>query len=304
MSRNPTVLGCLLITLVCSVAAAQTKYRTAREAFGVGAVFYNARNYEQSREPFEAALKLAPDDKYRIKVYEALLASYRLLPDSDKMIEACEFIIEKSERSAQQSLTRRSLLGFVYQRGQIDVLAKRHEDRLKKKAKDRTSLYILSELYARAKPDPERAIKYTNQLNKVDGSGDAPVDVLQSGNLARQYTRARQYKQAAELYEKIAPLDDKLAAWNWKEAAQCWLKHGDEKRALAAAKKSHGSEAEARNDQLAHFWHRNLGDVLLATGEAKLAVGHFEKAVELTKIDGYIKGTKESLAKARKQAGQ
>jgi tetratricopeptide (TPR) repeat protein len=180
---------------------------------------------------------------------------------------------------------------------------KRYDKRLKKDENDRTALYVLSELYARAKQDPEKAIEFTHRLNKVDGKDDAPVDVLQSGNLARQYTAARKYQEAAELYAKIAPLDEKLAAWHWKEAAQSWLKLGDKKKALEAAKKSHESMPEARNDQLAHHWHRGLGDVLLATGEAKLAVGHFEKAIELTKIDGYVKDTQASLAEARKQAG-
>ncbi len=305
MSRSRTVTSCvLLLTFVCCVANAETKYQSAREAYSVGAAFYNSRNYEASREPFEAALKLAPDDAYRVKVYEALLASYRLLPDSKKMIEASEFIIERAEQDAKKSLTRRSLLAFAFQRGKIDDLAKRYEDRLKKDEKDRMALYILSELYARAKRDPEKAIAYTNRLNKLDGKDDAPIDVRQSGNLAMQYSRARKYKEAAELYEKIAPHDEKLAAWNWKEAASCWLKDGDEKKALAAAKESHESIPEARNDQLAHFWHRNLGDVLLATGEAKLAVGHYEKAIKLTTIEGYVQGTQASLTKAREQAGE
>lgn len=298
------VSSVLLILMLCGATSAETTYKTAREAYGVGAAFYNARNFEASREPFEAALKMAPDDAYRVKVYEALLASYRLLPESDKMIEACEFIVEKSDQDAKKSLTRRALLSFAFQRGKIDELAKRHEDRLKKDKADRTSLYILSELYANAKRDPEKAIEYTNRLNKVDGKDDAPVDVRQGGNLAMQYARARKFKEAAELYEKIAPHDEKLAAWNWKEAASNWLKAGDEKKALAAAKKSHESIPEARNDQLAHFWHRNIGDVLLATGEAKLAIGHYEKAIELTNIDGYVKGTQASLVKAREQAGR
>ncbi len=305
MLRSRTLMSCiLLISLACCVANAETKYKSAREAYGVGAAFHNSRNYESSREPFEAALELAENDAYRVKVYEALLASYRLLPKSDKMVEACEFIIDNAEHDAKKSLTRRSLLGFMYQRGKIDDLAKRYEKRLKKDEDDRAALYVLSELYATAKRDPEKAIAYANRLNKVDGKQESPIDVLQSGNLARQYSRAKKFKEAAELYEKIAPHDEKLAAWNWKEAASCWLKDGNEAKALAAAKKSHTSSPEARNDQLAHFWHRNLGDVLLATGEAKLAIDHYEKAIKFTTNDGYVEGTQESLAKAREQASE
>lgn len=196
MSRLQSNFACLLLcSSFCGLVSAEAKYKSADEAFGVGAVFYNSRNFEASREPFEAALKMAPDDKFRLKVYEALIPSYRLLRDSDKMIRACEFIIENSDRSAQQSLTRTSLLGFVYQRGLTDDLIKAHEKRLKKDKDDRTSLYILSELYARVKRDPQKAIEYTNRLSKVDGNDDAPVDVLQSGNLARQYMAAGNTKR-------------------------------------------------------------------------------------------------------------
>lgn len=39
------------------------KYTTDKEAFAVGAAFYNSRNFKASREPFEAALKLTKDDE-------------------------------------------------------------------------------------------------------------------------------------------------------------------------------------------------------------------------------------------------
>lgn len=40
-----------------------TKYTSAQEAFAVGAAYYNSRNYKSAREPFEAVLALAKDDK-------------------------------------------------------------------------------------------------------------------------------------------------------------------------------------------------------------------------------------------------
>ena len=45
-------------------------------------------------------------------------------------------------------------------------------------------------------------------------------------------------------------------------------------------------------------------DVFLATGEPKLAIPHFEKAIEHTDIDGYIKSSREGLEQAKQQAGE
>src|SRR5713101_7720028 len=72
------------------------KYDSADQAFRVGSAFRAGREYAKSQEPLEAALKLAPDDKYRLKVYQALIEAYRQLPDIDKMVEANEFILAKS----------------------------------------------------------------------------------------------------------------------------------------------------------------------------------------------------------------
>ena len=283
---------------------AQAKFQNAEEAWRVGVAFYNSRNYAASREPFEAALKMAPDDKFRLKVNEALIASYRLLPEPDKMFGACEYVIEKSESVAKKSIVRRSLIGFSYQRGKIDDLIKRHEDRLKKNAKDRTSLYILAEVYSGAKSNPQKAIEYTQRLAKADGNKGKPVSVRLSASLAQQFIKARDYRKGAELYEKIAPQDESLAAWHWMESASAWLKAGEKQKALAAAKKSHESRPEKRSDLLTHFWHKGLADVFLATDDANLAIEHYKKAIKTTKIDGYIKSSKAGLKVAKEKARQ
>jgi tetratricopeptide (TPR) repeat protein len=285
-------------------ADAETTYATADEAFSAGAKLYNQGNYAGSREPFEAALRLAPDDKFRVKVYDALLAAYRHDPKIDPFVEACEFILEKSDSAAKRSLTRRALLSFVNERGKVDDLAKRYEERLQEDPDDRTSLYVLSELYSRLKRNPKRAVEVTERLAKLAEKAGQPLDVLEQANLAGQYVSAKKFKEGAELYEKIAPLDEKLAAWHWKEAAAAWLATGDKARALAAAKHSADSAPEERSDQLAHFWRRGLGDVFLAVGEPKLAIPHYEAAIEKTAIQGYIDACKKSLAEARAKAGE
>jgi len=289
--------------VLCSEARAQTKFQSAEEAWRVGAAFHSSGNYAASREPFEAALQLAPDDNFRLKVYEALLPAYRMLPEPGKFVEASDFIITKSRSAAQRSLARRSLLAFVYQRGKADDLAKRYEEVLKKDEHHRTALYILSELYARVKENPKRAAELTERLVKLDRKEGKPLDVAQSAALAGHYVKAKRFTQGAELYEKIAPLDKKLAAWHWKEAASAWLQAGNRAKALAAAKKSSESAPEQRSDLLAHFWHRGVADVFLATGEPKLAIQHYEKAIQNTDIEGYLQACKKSLAEARAKAG-
>lgn len=287
------------------IEKAKSKYKSAEEAFGVGAAHYNSRNFAASREPLEAALILAPekDAKYRIKVYEALLASYRQIETSEQLIAACEYIIQNSDRDAERSLTRSSLMSFIHERGKVDPFIKRHEERLKKNPKDRLSVYLLSEVYTRVRENPERSVELLKQLAVLDGKkpGEA-VDVNTSAKLAMQYIRAKEYQKGAELYEQLAPLDENLAAWHWKEAAAAWLKLKQNEKALAAAKKSLEAPPEKRNELLTHFWHRGLGDVFLAVGEPKLAIPQFEKAIETTKIEGYIKDCKSSLAEAREKA--
>jgi tetratricopeptide (TPR) repeat protein len=152
------------------------------------------------------------------------------------------------------------------------------------------------------KNDPLRAADLIERLAKIDQKPGQPVNVLQTANLAQQYVRAKKFKEGAELYQQIAPLDEKLAAWHWKEAASAWLKAGEHKKALAAAKQSDASPPEARNDQLAHFWHRGLADVFLAAGEPKIAILHYEKAIQKTNIQGYIDDCKKSLAEAKAKA--
>jgi tetratricopeptide (TPR) repeat protein len=304
-------LGLALVALVScwgagvrAQAPAPVTYQNADEAWAVGVAFHNSRNVAASIAPFEAALKLAPDDAFRLKVYDALLSGYRTLPDSRKFVEACEFIISKNPSAPAQSLTRRALLGFATERGQIDELVKRYDGLLRQDPHHRMALFILCEIYAQVKRDAPRAAELTERLAKLDQQSGKPQDPRQMASLASQYTKAKKFREGAELYEKIAPLDAKLAAWHWKEAAAAWLAAGDKAKALAAAAKAEQCTPEQRNDQLAHFWHRGLADVYLAVGEPKLAIPHYEQAIAKTQIQGYVDACKASLAEAQAKAGK
>lgn len=278
--------------------ASTDKYTNADEAYGIGAAMYNAGNVAGSRDPFEAALKMAPDDKFRIKVYRALIASYRQQAEIDKFVDAMDFIITKSDSAAERSLARTDLLSFVHQRGKTNDLAKRYEAVLTKDGKNVTALYILSDLYADLKRDPKRSSDLLERLAKVSADSNEKLNVADSAKLAQQYVNQSKFKEGAMLFEKIAPLDEKLAAWHWKEAAQAWIKANDKPRALKAAKAAIEAGPEKRGDLLLHFWHRALGQVFLETGEPVLAAEHFEAAIKSTTIEGYAKDTKAELAKA------
>jgi tetratricopeptide (TPR) repeat protein len=295
------------------------KYSTDKEAFGVGAAFYNSRNFKASREPFEAVLKLTKDDELRLKTNESLLQAYRLIPEFEPFRDAAEYVISNATRDAQRSLTRRSFVGFSYQRGQIDNLINRYEKRLKKNSDDYLSVYMLSEIYQRAKSNPQRAIAMIKQLevlNKVrnpsrDGKSDTKLPPAEAAKIARaksklamQYARSKDYKNAAKVYLEIAPLDPSTQAWNLKEAASALLKLGKKKEALRVALEADKAKPEARNDQLAQFFHRNLGNILLSLNEPARAVPHFKIALEKNKNPGYVEGIESSLARAVEQSEQ
>lgn len=284
-------------------AQAQSKYKDYQEAFSAGARAYNARKFAEAQEPFEAALELTKETRDKLRIYGALMSSYRLEKDIEKMTTAVEYIITNSTSAAEQSLTRRSYMSFIHERGRTDDVVKRYEERLKTDPKNWTALFLLSEIYAELKKEPTKSAELVERLAALDKQSGKPVNVLQQAQLAQQYVKAKKFKEGAELYESIAPLDEALAAWHLKDAADAWLKAGDSKKAIAAAKKSEESKPESRSEQLTYFWHKSLADTFLKAGEPKSAIPHYEKAIEKTKIDGYLKDCQAKLAEAKMKAG-
>ncbi|RLS52007.1 MAG: hypothetical protein DWH91_17625 [Planctomycetota bacterium] len=284
-----------------SVSLMAQEYATAREAYSVGAAFHNAGSYAKAQAPLEAAIQLSEDVEFRVECYRALLASYRLLEKGDKMATAVDYILEHSQRSAEKSLTQRSYLSFLHQRGLAEEAAKRYEERYKANAQDATALSMLVELYGQLLDKPDRAAELTRQLQVlVPPDPKNPLNVLKQAELGRQLTKAGRHQEAAELYEKIAPTDPKLAAWHWKEAAAAWMKVKQSDKAQLAALESSKCEPESRNDQLTYFWSRQLADILVETGEYELAIRHYELALGKTTIDGYKKDTQAKLDETRR----
>jgi tetratricopeptide (TPR) repeat protein len=296
----------------------QGKYQSAKEAFGVGVAFYNARNYKEAREPLEAFVQMTNDPKERLKAYRALFQSYRLIPEFEPFQKAAEYVIERTESDAERSLIRSSFISFAFQRGQLDSLAKRYEARLAEDRDNFLSVYMLSEIYTTDDRNPKRAIELLQQLEKLNAakrltsvsdtkaanSAEGVKIAREKAKLARQYSQANEHLKAAELYAEIAPLDSTTQAWNFKDAAAAYLKAGNKEKALEMALAAEKAKPEARNDQLTHFFHRNLGDVFMQLAKPKQAIPHYEIAVQKTNIEGYVKDTKASLQEAIELSGK
>jgi len=300
-------LGYWLTAVVVVTAAptgnAQDKYKSYKEAASAGAKFVNSGNLAAAREPLEAAFKLANTDREKLDAQRALLVPYRELQEIGPMQGAAEYIIANSEQAAERSLTRGTVLAFVQKRGKMDEAVKGYEERLKKAPEDRTLLYLLTEAHATYTKNATRSVELGEKLAAVEKKLGKKVDVPGQAQLAQQYIKAGKLKEGAELYEEIAPLDPKLEAWHYKEAATTWLKAKDKTKALAAAKKSEkAATPEKRSEQLTHFWHRALGDVFLEGGEPKEAIPHYEQAIASTKTAGYIKDCQMKLAQAEAAA--
>src|SRR5258708_3245894 len=107
-------------SVACRQASADETYPSAKAAAAEADKFMQKRDYKSAQAALEAALKLAPDDAYRLRIYNNLMACYRLLPETDNMVEACEFTITKTKENAERSLTASSLTSFMFQRGKLD----------------------------------------------------------------------------------------------------------------------------------------------------------------------------------------
>lgn len=297
------VRSLVLALALAAPAFAQSKYKDYQDAYTQGANHVRAGRLADAREPLEAAAELAKTDREKLDARRALLVPYRELQEIGPMQSAAEYIFAHGDQAAEQSLTRTTLLTFINKRGKLADAVAGYEARLKKAPDDRVALYVLTEAYGRYQNKPEAAAAAGEKLIAVEAKLKVKPYAISHAEIARQMVLAKRYKDGAELFEKLAPLDPTMEAWNLKEAAVAWQKADDKAKALAAAKKSAGL-VEKRNDQLAYFWRRGLGDTFLALGEPAAAVPQYEEALTKTKIAGYVKDTQAKLAEAKAAAGK
>lgn len=282
----------------------ESKYQSYNEAWSIGVAFYNSRNYAAATEPLEAALRMAPGKEEKLKVYKALIPCYRLDSGNKKMMKAVEYVMKNAALGFRASMTTRSYLSFLHQRGKTKEAIERYEDRLKKSPDDKVALRLLGEIYTSYSRNPDRAKEILRQLQVVapiemDGSQSA---FLQQGSLARSFTNAKDYESSAKIYGLLAEKDADNAGQHLKDLADVLLRSGETKKAVEVARKAVEAGPDRRSEQLTYYWYRSLGDLLLEHGEASEAVPLLKKAVTLTKIEGYLKTTKEKLEEAKAKA--
>jgi tetratricopeptide (TPR) repeat protein len=272
----------ILATLAPGTFAVQAT-KEADAAYSEGVKHINARAYKEAIGPLERALALAPDDAYRVKVYRALVPAYRTLPESDKMAEACEFILRHADQLAERRTTASSLAVFYFQRGLTDAQLKRYRDLYEKDKNDYAAVAMLSEMARSARLEGGTAEAYKKRYQE-----------------AEQRLAAR----LAAALEDLAGMDKAQVSWRWKEAAVLWVAAGDRPRALAAAAKAEAAGPDKRSDVLTHFWHAQLGDVYADGGKYAEAVKHFEKAITTTTIKGYQDACRKKLEDASKKLAE
>lgn len=290
----------LFVSVGSTVAAQEGGYSSYREAMAAGAKLYNGGKLAESRQPLEAAAKLAESDTDKCRIHQLLLNVYAEGGDFPHMYESAEFVIEHAPYPAMASLTCQALLGQAHKKDQKEAAQKRYEERLKKNSKDRTAMYVLSIYHGRLDRDfgkQAECLKLTLDLNKAEGK---ELDIDTAGKLAFAYRMAKKYVESAKLFEEIAPLNKDETAWDHKEAASSWLQAGEKSKALAAAKNADSMGPDARAQKSIDRWHSELGEVFLATGDGQLAVKHYEAALEKATQDFYKKKFAVELDKAKK----
>lgn len=271
-----------LVIGLAAISRAEEKYKTFEEARSAGAKLLRNQQYAEAQEPLEAALRLAPDDKARLDIYQALKPVYRMLPEIDKKLEADEYLITHGDRRTGRTLASRDLVSFLHQRGKIDLAIERYDARLKADPKDHAALAVLTVIYTQIKRDKQRADELGKRLEEVQ----------------RELSRS-----VAQRLEKQADAADAPAAASLlKDAAQVWLEAGEKAKALATAKRSAGGPPEQRNELLTFYWRDGLGDVFLATDSPQLAVAQFEAALAVAKTEGQRMATEKKLAAAKDAA--
>lgn len=275
-------VAALLLFVLASLSAVAQEFKSAREARSEANKHLKNKDYAKAQQPLEAALALTPEANYgdRVDIYRALMSSYRLLPEVDKMQEAVEYVQLRGDSAIERRSVGRDFANFIKQRGKADWAVTLYESRLAKDPKDPAALVILTTLYADGTDEKKaRGSKLEGELKSLD--------------------RERAAKKA-EALEKSAETGDPLAAASgYKDAAKAWLEADDKARAKAAVEKSTKAFPEKRSPILGMFWHEGLGDVLMQLDDCANAALHYEEAVALASSAPLKNPLRTKLIKAK-----
>ena len=285
-SHHRSLGGLLLCVVVWNAIALLARsndvYPSFDTAMSAAAKFMKDRDYKAAQAPLEAALRMAPGDAKRLRIYNNLTACYRLLPETERMTEACEFTIAHTKEDAERSLTARSLTSFMFQRGKLDETRKAYEERLAKTPDDLVALAMLTAISGVNPKDRDKAKGYQAKLDKVEQQRSSKL---------------------AEEEEGLAVAEPAQATSHWKQAAIYRIRAAEPAKALADAKQAESTGPDKRTELLQYFWHSQLGDVYLAANSPQDAIRHFEQAIATTKIAGHKESCQKKIAEAKSKLG-
>lgn len=275
------------------------KFTDYRSAMAAGAGLYNSGNLAASRQPFEAAVELARNDREKNDAYTPLIKVYAESGAFEKMYEAAEHIVENATYPAKASLTVRSLLSNAHRKKQLDAMKKRYEGRLEEDPRDRTALTMMAAYHQTASRDFGKRAEFLSRLIQLDEEqGREPAPEL-SADLAFAWKLSGKYVQSAELYEKTATSSEELQSSCFMEAAEAWHKAGNGEQAVAAAVTAHELGPDKRAKYGLYRWHRTLGEIFLDQKKKDEALHHLQAALDETSVATYKTQLEDLIAKAQ-----
>lgn len=136
-------------------------------------------------------------------------------------------------------------------------------------------------------------------LKRREQQRDASLKRLEDQQAARKQADRERWTREAEQDELKAPEKPREATWYYKEAALKWSRAGNKEKALANVQKAEELGPEKRNDLLAHYWHRDMGEIYSTLEDFKTAIPHLENAIEKTDIEGYKQKCQKLLDQAK-----
>jgi len=281
----------------------QDTFKTAEDAYDAGLAGLKKKDWAKAEAALVEATKLSKNPALTGQAYRALLRAVAHDADPTKYLAAMDHVLKNPTSPAEKALSRVDLLAFLQERNKAKEAAAYYDARLKKDNRDMAALYALSAIHGDLLGDAARAAELTNQLTRITAQGGDKLDGPATARLAAMQVRAGKLAEAADLFERAGGLDERNRGLHFKDAATTWLKAGEKAHAVTAAKEATKAglpEGQPKLNQ--HFWHRGLGQVYLQTAEYQRAIPHLEKAIELTDLDGYKKGTQAELDEARKKA--
>ncbi len=206
---------------------------------------------------------------------KALFELARILEKSkktEKAIDAYKAISAAADRPRDKHTARAALLRLYQRSGKLDQAIQDYEKKVAETPDDEEALYILSEVYDRLKPDPEKATAIIERLQ-----AKTPDDRQLQDRLAIAYLKHEQPEKAVELFKRSLERKPDEKSHYFGRSAETYRRAGNKEEALEWARKLVETDeptAEA-HDRLARFY------AVMAMN--KEAVGELQKAIELAK---------------------